>query len=91
MSDWGVIGDGPWGMSLAKRLAKSNHYVRIGGLDEHASKLPKGIEHTTDLGDIVRRCERLIFAVSIAEFEAMLRQVSPHLGGSIASSALRVA
>ena len=79
MSQWGIIGDGNWGMALARRLLKNGHEVIIAGLEKRKRGIPKGAQHSTELGTVLSAAERLIFAVPIGVFEHMLRDAAPHL------------
>ena len=80
MSDWGIIGDGQWGLALGRRLIRNGHRVFMVGVDA-MKRPPKGIKHTTDLGQVLTGTERLIITVPISVLEDMLVEAGPHLRG----------
>ena len=79
MSDWGIVGDGPWAIALSRRLLKHGHSVRMVGLKRRRKGIPKGVTHTVDLGSVLDACERVALAIPIGDFEAMLTQAAGHL------------
>ena len=79
-SHWGIIGDGQWGLALARRLVRNHHSVIMAGLN-HMKRPPKDVVHTTRIAEVLNATERLIITVPIGELEAMLVDAGPHLRG----------
>jgi glycerol-3-phosphate dehydrogenase (NAD(P)+) len=79
MSDWGIVGDGPWGLALARRLQAGGHRVTVAGLEKKRRGVPRGVVHTTDLKTVLTDHERLIFSVPIGEFEGLLQHAALQL------------
>ena len=48
MSLWGIVGDGGWGMALARRLNANGHQVTVAGLKKRKKGIPRGVKYTTD-------------------------------------------
>ena len=80
MSHWGIIGDGQWGLALARRLVRNHHSVIMAGLN-NMKRPPKDVVHTTRIAEVLNATERLIITVPIGELEAMLVDAGPHLRG----------
>ena len=80
MTAWGIIGDGKWGLGLARRLHRTGHTVSVGGLVSRRKGIPKGIIHTTDIRGLLESHERLIIALPIGEVETLLQKSEVSLG-----------
>ncbi|MEZ4464865.1 MAG: NAD(P)-binding domain-containing protein [bacterium] len=82
MSAWAIIGDGPWGDALARRLAAAGHTVALVGDKADRRKRPAGITHGTDARAALAEAERVILAVSPDTLDARLRAIAPALQGN---------
>ena len=80
MSHWGIVGDGKWGMALARRLKANGHSVTVAGLEARTKKgVPRGVKHTVDSAQVLQNSERIILAVSIRDFASTIKAIAPHL------------
>ncbi|MCB9544279.1 MAG: NAD(P)-binding domain-containing protein [Myxococcales bacterium] len=82
MSAWAVIGDGPWGDALARRLAAADHTVLLVGDKASRRKQPAGIEHGTDAAAALAGAERVILALSADTLDDRLAALARHLQGN---------
>lgn len=78
---WVVVGDGPWGRALARRLARGGAAPLLVGTQRIGARVPKGVVHTTDLSAALDGTERVILAVPVARLEALLAEAAPRLRG----------
>lgn len=78
---WVVIGDGPWGRALARRLARGGSMPLLVGARRIGARVPKGVEHTTDLSAALAGTERVVLAVPVGRLEPLLAEAAPRLRG----------
>ena len=79
MSLWGIVGDGGWGMALARRLNANGHQVTVAGLKKRKKGIPRGVRYTTDTPQLLQDSERIVMAVPIHDFEQTIQSIAAEL------------
>jgi glycerol-3-phosphate dehydrogenase (NAD(P)+) len=81
VSVWAVIGDGPWGRALARRLASADHTVHLVGERPSRRKRVEGVTHGVDAHAALEAAERVILALPSAALEPALDAMAPAFTG----------
>lgn len=76
-----ILGDGPWGTALARRMAGNGVQVRLVGLTSPKKRPPNGVVHTTHLAEALAEHEAVLIAVSVDSLPALLKSAAPHFEG----------
>ncbi|WP_394822772.1 NAD(P)-binding domain-containing protein [Pendulispora albinea] len=77
----GVLGAGPWGLSLAAAAARSGTKTRIQSRRDLSSVLPDGVEQVADMRELAQKSRLLVLAVPSGVVERVARELGAYLDG----------
>ncbi|WP_394837005.1 NAD(P)-binding domain-containing protein [Pendulispora rubella] len=77
----GVVGGGPWGLSLAAAAARAGTKALIQSRRDLSSALPAGVEQVANMEELAQRARLLVLAVPSETAAEVARQLGDHVDG----------